>query len=201
MIVMKKEDKKLKYKFYLMSLWLLFVLIFVLTVDIPISFSPDAKFIGVGPLLKRNWLAFCSLLLAGLGGFFAVKVRREWKGVTNPPYEIATIENVNYEYLAFLTTYIIPLVCIDLSNIRYVIVLAVLLVIMGFLFVRMNLYYGNPILALMGYRLYRVQIKELDNPPDGIILISEDELAVNTSINWIPIDKYVWVVKETKNER
>ena len=184
-----------------MSLWLLFVLIFVLTVDIPISFSPDAKFIGFGTLLKRNWLAFSSLLLALSGVLFAVKLRWDWKGVTNPPYEIATIKNEGYEYLTFLTTYIIPLVCIDLSNIRYVIVLAILLVTIGFLFIRMNLYYGNPILALMGYRLYRVQIKGLDNPPDGIILISEDELAANASINWIPIDQYVWVVKETKNER
>lgn len=52
-------------------------------------------------------------------------------GVTNPPYEIESIKNENYEYLTFLTTYIIPLICIDLTKIRYVFVPGVLLVLIG----------------------------------------------------------------------
>jgi len=58
-----EQDTAIKLRFYFMSLWLLFVLIFLLTVDIPICFSKDAHFIGFGPLLKRNWLAFISLFL------------------------------------------------------------------------------------------------------------------------------------------
>lgn len=58
-----EQDTAIKLRFYFMSLWLLFVLIFLLTVDIPICFSKDAHFIGFGPLLKRNWLAFISLSL------------------------------------------------------------------------------------------------------------------------------------------
>ena len=53
----RDTDTTLKLHFYIMSLWLLFVLLFLLTVDIPISFSKDAHFIGVMPLLKRNWFA------------------------------------------------------------------------------------------------------------------------------------------------
>ena len=67
----RDTDTTLKLHFYIMSLWLLFVLLFLLTVDIPISFSKDAHFIGVMPLLKRNWFAFISLLLALLGIVFA----------------------------------------------------------------------------------------------------------------------------------
>ena len=182
-----------------MSLWLLFVLLFLLTVDIPISFSKGAHFIGVMPLLKRNWFAFISLLLALLGIVFASMERRKWAGVSNPPYEILSVKNENYEYLTFLTTYIIPLICIDLTKVRYVIVLGVLLVLSGFIFIRMDLYYGNPTLALMGYRLYRAEIKECE-VPDGIILISRDRLNKASSIKWIPIDEYVWIAKEIKND-
>ena len=127
---------------------------FLLTVDIPICFSKDAHFIGFGPLLKRNLLAFISLFLAILGWLVASFEKQKWAGVTNPPYKIKGIKNENYEYLTFLTTYIIPLICIDLTKIRYVFVLAVLLVLIGFIFIRMDLYCGNPTLALMGYRLY-----------------------------------------------
>ena len=184
-----EQDTAIKLRFYFMSLWLLFVLIFLLTVDIPICFSKDAHFIGFGPLLKRNWLAFISLFFAILG----------WAGVTNPPYEIESIKNENYEYLTFLTTYIIPLICIDLTKIRYVFVLAVLLVLIGFIFIRMDLYCGNPTLALMGYRLYRAEIKGVD-APDGIVLISKDRLSKRSAIKWISIDKYVWIAKEIKND-
>ena len=194
----RDADTTLKLHFYIMSLWILFVFLFLLTVDIPISFSKDAHFIGVMPLLKRNWFAFISLLLALLGIVFASMKRRKWAGATNPPYEIISIKNENYEYLTFLTTYIIPLICIDLTKVRNVIVLGVLLVLIGFIFIRMDLYYGNPTLALMGYRLYRAEIKGCE-APDGIILISRDRLNKASSIKWIPIDEYVWIAKEIKN--
>lgn len=195
----RDADTTLKLHFYIMSLWILFVFLFLLTVDIPISFSKDAHFIGVMPLLKRNWFAFVSLLLALLGIVFASMKRRKWAGATNPPYEIISIKNENYEYLTFLTTYIIPLICIDLTKVRNVIVLGVLLVLIGFIFIRMDLYYGNPTLALMGYRLYRAEIKGCE-APDGIILISRDRLNKASSIKWIPIDEYVWIAKEIKND-
>ena len=187
----------IKLRFYIMSLWLLFVLIFLLTIDIPISFSMNSQFIGFGPLFEKNWLAFLALFLAILGLCITATEEYRWAGVTNPPYQIESIKNQNYEYLTFLTTYIIPLICIDLTKIRYVLVLVVLLVIIGFIFIRMDLYCGNPTLALMGYRLYRAKIKGLDTP-DGVILISKDRLSRNSSIKWIEIDNYVWIAKEVK---
>ena len=189
------DNIKMKIRFYIMSLWLLFILIFLLTIDIPISFAPGASFIGVPSLLKRNILSLLSLALVLVSWALSKKTKYEWQGVTNPPYEIITVKNENYEYLTFLTTYIIPLICIDLSNIRYVIVLGVMLVIIGTIFVKMDLYYGNPTLALMGYRLYRAEIKGVPSP-DGVILISKTKLANGVTIRWIKIDENIWVAKE-----
>lgn len=190
------ETKKgLKVRFYIMSLWLLFVLIFLLTVDIPINFAPDAKFIGWRELLCRNVLSTISLLCAVVSWILTRNLKYQWRGVTNPSYKIKEIKNENYEYLTFLTTYIIPLICIDLSNLRYIIILVVLLFIIGYIFVRMDLYYGNPTLALMGYRLYRAKIEGVD-APDGVILITQNRLTSGSSIKWIEVDKFIWVAKE-----
>lgn len=193
----KQENKRLKIRFYIMSLWLLFVLIFLLTIDVPIYFGDDAKFIGIIPLLTRNVLPILSLLFASVGLIGVKKTEYEWKGVTNPPYKIKNVRNENYEYLTFLTTYIIPLICIDLGNIRYVVVLGILLVLIGFIFIKMDLYYGNPTLALLGYHLYRVDIEEVD-AIDGIILLSKEKLQTNDNIEWIEIGEYVWVTKKYK---
>ena len=190
----------LKIRFYIISLWLLFVLIFILTVDIPISFSPSAKFIGFAELLKRNILSISSLICATVSWYLAEKFKYQWKGVTNPPYKIKKINNENYEYLTFLTTYIIPLVCINLSDPRYVVVLIVLLFTIGSIFIKLDLYYGNPTLALMNYRLYRVEVEGF-SAPNGIILITKDRLSNNAYFKWIKIDEFVWIAKEVKNDR
>lgn len=99
--------------------------------------------------------------------------------------------------MTFLSTYIIPLICIDFDDIRYVFVLLILLIVIGAIFVKMDLYYGNPTLALLGYKIYRATLKDV-NAPDGVILISKSKLTKDKSIKWIPLDEYVWVAKETK---
>lgn len=197
----KKDDTKVKtfykVKIYIMSLWLLFFLLFVLTFEWP--FEGDCTFVGVSKMLKDNWLAMTSLIMCILGVVFSVGIKYEWKGVTNPPYKIKTVKNENYEYLTFLTTYIIPLICIDLEKIRYVIVLIVLLIIIGYIFIRMDLYYGNPTLALMGYRIYRVEIEDGESQEEKII-ISKDKICKSDNISWIEMDNSVWVAKVVNND-
>lgn len=195
------SEHRLKIRFYLMSLCLLFALIFLLTIDIPvceiIEKVQQKQDVAIMDILLDNVIPMIALLLAIYGLILSRISKYEWNGVSNPPYKIKTIKNENFEYLTFLTTYIIPLICIDLDNIRYVIVLCILLVVIGAIFVKTDLYYGNPTLALMGYHLYRVELENFDSP-DGVILLSKDKLVKNTSVKWIRIDEYVWVAEETK---
>lgn len=151
---------------------------------------------GVAEVLARNWLPILAgLAVLGVVGC-TIYVKGQWKGVENPVYEIEEIKNENYEYLTFLTTFIMPLVCMDFTDLRYILVFFALVLVIGFIFIRTDLYYGNPTLALMGYRLYRVHIKGRSTP-DGIILITKDQLCKGDAIKWIPIDEHVWVVRRT----
>ena len=186
----KNEELRLKIEFYLLSLWLLFALIFVLTVDIPISLSPDAKFIGVRDLLQRNWLAIISVSMMLAGVAIILGLRYEFKGAHEPPVKITNLKNENYEYLTFLTTYIVPLISINLSEIRYVITLGILLLVVGAILVKMDLYLGNPTLALLGYRLYRIEAEGV-LAPDGILVISQEQLTVGAVIKWFKITDFV----------
>ena len=97
----EESKKELKIRFYIMSLWLLFFLIFLLTVDVPISFEPDAKFIGWDELLSRNILSTISLSCAMGSWVLARNLQYQWQGVTNPPYKVKSIKNENYEYTKF----------------------------------------------------------------------------------------------------
>lgn len=134
-----------------------------------------------------------------MGFIFLLLQNHELNGAANPCCRITKIENVNYEFLTFLTTYIIPLICFDFDKTRYKIVFLILLIIIGIVFVKMNLYVANPILAIMGYRLYKVSVdKKKDNK--DILVISRSELFNNDSIDWIKLDDTCWYVKRRSNE-
>ena len=77
----EKDDLRLKIQFYVLSLWLLFVLIFLLSVNIPISFDKEAEFIGFWPLIQRNWLAIISLAMVFVGIIISFKLKHKFKGV------------------------------------------------------------------------------------------------------------------------
>lgn len=195
-----EERSRYKPIFYFMSLGLLFLLIIPLTISIPNCDSPYVAPMGIGELLCRNWLALLAFGAFLIAVILACYVNYAWSGVANPTYDIVEIENVNYEYLTFLTSFIMPLVCMDFTDIRYIIVFLVLLVVIGYIFIKTDLYYGNPTLALMGYRLYRVRIEGLD-APSGIVVITRNRLSEGMAIRWIPIDKNVWVVRRVDNGR
>lgn len=192
----EKQRKRLKIRFYIMSLWLLFLLQFVLTVNVACIWDDNGQFTGIQNLLRNNFLSVTNLFLLALGIIFAKRTEYEWAGVKNPPHKVTSVKDENYEYLTFLTTCIIPLACININTdtIRNGIVMGILLIAIGMILIRMDLYYGNPTLALMGYRISRVNIDNSEVKGD-IILISKDRISPGQSIKWIEIDENVWIAK------
>lgn len=187
----------LKIKFYIISILILLVL--AVFIDIKLIDSNGA-FLGLCDLICSNWFSIISIIFIIMGFIFLLIQNHELNGASNPCCRITKIENVNYEFLTFLTTYIIPLICFDFDKTRYKIVFLILLIIIGIVFVKMNLYVANPILAIMGYRLYKVSVdKKKDNK--DILVISRSELFINDSIDWIKLDDRCWYVKRRRNER
>lgn len=69
--------------------------------------------------------------------------------------------------------------------------------VFGIIFIKMDLYYGNPTLAIMGYKIYKVKV-ESPKVSNEIIVITKDKLSKGSSIKWIKMDEFVWVAKEIK---
>lgn len=186
------EDKKAKLEFYIISLWLLFFLIIILTIDVPVSFTEGSTFIGWYELFKRNLIPLFSLMFLVYGMLLCEKYKYKFKGTLELPVEITNIENISCEHLTFLTTYIIPLVCFDMSNPRYVLILIILIIIIGIIFIKTDLFYANPTLALLGYYIYEV---ETNNPvyPKAIFL-SYGKLYKNQNVQYLQLDEKIFYV-------
>lgn len=177
-----------KVELYIVSLSILFAFVFILTVDVPIDFSKDAKFIGFNQLLKTNYMAILSLLFFILSIVFSWRFDNVIKGAPDTPSKIELIENINFEHLTFLATYVIPLISFDLSKPRFSIVLILLLILIGVIYVKTHLFYSNPSLALLGYKIYRVNLKNSFRSEDSIIIITKDELFKDDLIETMTLD-------------
>lgn len=191
------QNKKAKIDFYIISLWLFFLLLIILTIDIPISFEKDSKFIGAEALVGRNIIPLICIGFLLYGFYLWRKYKYVFKGTPNLPVKITKVENINYEHLTFLTTYIIPLICFDFSNTRNFIVLAILLIVIGKIYIDTNLFYANPSLGLLGYNIYSC---ETDHPQyPKAIFISGDKLVVGDFVQYINLNEEVLFVGRINN--
>lgn len=179
-----------KIKLYILSLWLFFILTAILKINIPIYLGPDWEFVSFCYILRLNIIPLICLFFILLGLFFYFTFDYKLKGSGSLAFKITSIENVNHEHLTFLATYIIPLVCFNFDNTRYIIVLSVVFIIIGAIYIKTNIYYANPTLALLGFRIYRIQIERTAD--QDIIVITKNELTKNDKISIICFDEKVY---------
>lgn len=177
---------------YLLSLWLLFVLIFVnkITIDIcfSCSFATRKEWLGIA---ATNYLPLICILLLLLSLVFYFRFKFLIDGAKQGPKLVETIENKGAEHLVFLATYIIPLVGFALENSRQVINLGITLFILGAIYVKTNLFYANPTLSLLGFKIFGAKIDGKD-----VILIAVSDIDAGDAINFMPLDKKIFFAKK-----
>lgn len=76
--------------------------------------------------------------------------------------EIVKISNNNVEFMSFMATYLIPLFTFNMDGIRSSLIFFVTFSLMGFLYVKADVYYSNIGLILLNYNIYSATIKNLN---------------------------------------
>ena len=171
-----------KIQIYFMSLGFFFVLLMMKSIYIQIYFGKDSHFVGWKNLFLNNIVSIGCLLLLFVVYICKKNFDKEIEGCKDLPCILVDLENKNENYIVFLTTYIIPLLDWDFSSIRSILILITIIVLNGWLLIKTNLYYQNPMLALMGYNVYWAEISRKDNDGKQVILISKDKLERNAQI-------------------
>ena len=166
----------------IMSMELIFILAFIKSIDIPVYFGPDWEFIGWSNLFlvrPGNFIALFSLLGFMWSQGVDWMLHHKLKGSPDTlPIQIRNIENKDAEYMSLLFT-ILTIVSFDFSNIRDIIVFAIVFVLYCVLLKRTDWYAASPILALKGFRLYG---GETDKLPKETIFLSYGEIPLDEEI-------------------
>lgn len=177
----------------IMSMELIFILAFIKSIDVPVYFGSDWEFIGWSNIFLHHPGNFVALLcIMGLIWSQCVSwaLRHKLKGSPDTlPIKINNIKNKDTEYMSLLFT-ILTIVSFDFSNIRDIIVFAVVLFIYCVILTRTDWYAASPILALKGFHLYT---GETDKLPKGTLFLTNEEISPDTDVTrpYLQISKTV----------
>lgn len=147
----------------------------------------DWQFIGFIELLRLNVISIlCVVLLIGV--VLCIRAfRQDIEGCYDAPKKILELENTNENYIIFFTTYIIPLLDWDMSSPRDLIILATIMIVNGWLLIKTNLYYQNPILGMMGFNVYKATITAQGHQWNTV-LVSKKKLEAEVVVSTHDLD-------------
>ncbi len=181
-----------RIKLYVISLWLLFLLIIIKEFKWDMWCKNVDFWTNLKTLICNNLLSTSAFVLLVLGIIFLFDLRYKIEGTLDLPKKVKEIKNLNYEHLTFLTTYIIPFICFELDDLRNTFIFVFLLVIIGAIYVKTNLFYSNPTLALLGYHIYEVKTSK----DTEMILITQGKLNEGQSFSDLKVGNTVYYAKQ-----
>lgn len=189
-----------KIGLFFLSLWLLFLLIIIITAKIPFCLGENCEFIGWTNLFKLNIIPFFCIIALVIGFISFFDFRFQMKGTPELSVKITEIENIDYEHLTFLTTYIIPLVCFQFENLRYILIFTIILFVIGLIYIRTDLFYANPTLAILGFRIYKIsgEFRKGEIRTEKI-LITKNQLQLNDRIKYFKLDERIYYASKINN--
>ncbi|MEZ5305528.1 MAG: anti-phage protein KwaA [Pyrinomonadaceae bacterium] len=156
----KLKELTPKVEFYVISLGVLFFLLFFNTVTFPYPVfcsMGGCGLLSLSGLASKNIAPIVLLLLMVLAAVFWSRFNYKYAmGGSDLPRKVVSLQDLRFENLSFLATYLIPLIAFDPSKPRGAVMLLVTLVVIGWIFINTNVFYQNPSLAILGYKIYRV---------------------------------------------
>ena len=138
-----------------------------------------------------------SLLCVGLS-FFSIPCLIILSDIRNDskqlPITINSIANINYENLTFMATYIIPLVAFPLGSTKEKWVFLMLLLVIGIIFVKTNIFYSNPSLVILGFSIYR--ISDSTGKHNESVVITRGRIQANDKLQCLSLGDNIYYGKK-----
>lgn len=174
---------------------LLAIIVPLMANKIPIYFGPDSAFIGWDEFFRTSlWLPIIFIIIIVFDVVFYLYLRK-WifKGSMQLSIRITRIESIEYEPLSFLASYLIPLVSFNMTDQWHSIVLLILFAAIGVIYVKGDMYYMNPTLSLLGFRIYIIDaLSQNGTSYEKIVIITRQRIGLNKNIKYIELSRNVF---------
>lgn len=197
---MKKQNNKLKYKLIVQSFAPLYTLVLIKYFDYHILLNGkrffQKLFQGDYSIFIQVWtneyfgaffisvLSICWIISAVIA-FWQFK-DAQMSGFTDAGDKIAIDEQLTESGITFFMTFVFPLLLDNLTTFRGFMLFMWTLLLVFLLLWKTNLYYQNPILTILGYKVYRIHFLQESgrNANEQYIAISKNSLNVDKIVKW-----------------
>jgi hypothetical protein len=154
------------------------------------SFSPLFAVFALLDSLGSGSIARACGVVAVIGAIIPLAVVPIVRHRISPTTLVVTSSQIrDGDTLAYIATYLVPFAAVQASSSRERVALAIFVVMIAVIYIRSELFYINPFLAIVGYRLFQV------TTPKGssVVLIARRKfLAADTVVHARRISAYVW---------
>lgn len=179
-----------KVGLYLLSMVFFLIIVMIIGTEIPVCFGCDCEFLGWKVLLTKGVIMpiICLLLLI-ITLLFCIWLYQWNKGSRLGTVTETHFTNVNSKVLSFLASYFIPLVSFSLGTTwRHFAVLWLFFVLIGIIYIKSDIYYCNPTLLLLGFKMYKATGKFGTTSDFDQTIIVWGKMKDGDQFKYIPID-------------
>lgn len=184
-----------KFKLFSISLIAIWIVLFVKNIDIPIYIGPDPVFVGWNRIISyRNFIAIGSGVMFIVASLSIVDLKYNLKGSPDGlAIKIETFENKNCDYINTLATIITfaSMIIVQTETFRDFLISLFLIALIIICYWKTNLYYSNPIFAILGYNLYILKSEKTEIPNNSIVII-DNQLKKDDYVSYYHISDNVY---------
>lgn len=152
------------------------------------SYSP---LLGVFALLDTFGAGAPSIVCTVLAGLGLILLPMLFVDRTTAPHslQVTSARPRDGDVLAYIASYLVPFASVNASSTRQQAAVGIFIALIAVLYVRTQMFYVNPILALVGYRIF--EVASAGGTP--IVLICRRRfIAPDTTVRAIRISDYIW---------
>lgn len=181
---------------YIHSLWIFFALSVINTFN-PNFFDVSLFFnVNFHSAITLNIFPLICIFFLLIGFLYQLWFKFEVSGAYAKVRKITNIENITHENsMSYLTSNIIPLLSLGSAGFRDLSLTFLIVFITGAVFIKTDMYYLNPTLTLLGYKIYRIH---RDGETKELIVMSCDCLKVGNMIKVRQINDNIYIGRLVK---
>jgi len=112
--------------------------------------------------------------------------------ISQTPLVVAEAYRIDTDNVAYILTYIFPFVGTALTTQQEAIGFGALFVVVALVYVGADMIYVNPVLTLLGWRVYRIQSKKGN---EHIVMTQNKTIKKDETLHVVPLAEGLWRVK------
>ena len=131
---------------------------------------------------KTNTIVLLSLIVLILIGTIGLIVVINWKGKRYTKITIVSKKNItDQHFLNYFSLFVLLALTFDLSKFCFICVFLVILIFIGIVYIKNNIFYINPMLNIMGYSFYDITYIDVKGREKEIRIFYKGELEIEKS--------------------